>query len=33
METIAWRSADLAAACSEAAADGKLVLVDFFSPA
>ena len=29
---IVWRPADLAAAQSEAAATGKLILVDFYSP-
>jgi hypothetical protein len=32
VEQIAWRPADLDAACSEAKTTGKLVLVDFFSP-
>jgi hypothetical protein len=32
MEAISWRPPDLAAACAEAHAAGKLVLVDFFSP-
>jgi hypothetical protein len=32
VELIAWRPADLDAACGEATTTGKLVLVDFFSP-
>jgi hypothetical protein len=32
MEAISWRPADVARACGEAQASGKLVLVDFFSP-
>jgi len=32
MEAISWRRPDLAAACGEAQATGKFVLVDFFSP-
>jgi hypothetical protein len=32
MEQIRWRPADLPAACSEAKATDRLVLVDFFSP-
>jgi hypothetical protein len=32
MSTISWRPADLRAAGEEAAATGRFVLLDFFSP-